>query len=356
MVKNENSRHSLYRSFDKIVLLTILLITFISCGQPETTSCEDSEGLYTLATFPIGVAINYQEFTSNPVHVSIADRQFNSFTAENIFKPAYLHPEAETFYWQDADALVAYCQSHNKRLHGHTLIWHNQLPLWITEYQGGNDDFEQMFKKHIQTIVLHFKGRIASWDVVNEAFNEDGTLRNSIWRQKLGDSYIEKAFIYAHEADPCASLFYNDYNLESNITKRNSVLQYFNNIRIRNIQVDGIGLQMHVSLENPETTQIGEAFQAVTQQGFKLHLSELDISTHPLELSENMLERQADYLGKIVYHYQQIPAQYQYGITFWGLSDKDSWIRSFYNRVDYPLLYDDDYQIKPMYCKFKEVI
>ncbi len=356
MVKDENPLHCLNRSFEKIVLLTFLLITFISCGQSETTSCEDSEGLYRLATFPIGVAINYPEFMSNPAHSSIADRQFNSFTAENIFKPEYLHPEAETFYWEEADALAEYCQLRNKRLHGHTLIWHNQLPLWITEFQGNDEEFEQMFKKHIQTIVLHFKGKVASWDAVNEAFNEDGTLRNSIWRQKLGDTYIEKAFLYAHEADPDVLLFYNDYNLEFNVNKRNSVLQYFNNIRNRNVQVDGIGLQMHVSLQYPELAQIAGAFQHVVQNGFKLHLSELDISIHPLELSEDVLERQADYLGKIVYHYQQIPAQYQYGITFWGLSDKDSWIRGFYNRIDYPLLYDDSYQIKPMYCKLKEIL
>jgi endo-1,4-beta-xylanase len=356
MVKNGHSEFMMYTFTRKAVHSLLALILLSGCSKQHTNPCQDNEGLYTLASYPIGVAINYHEFASNSTHTSIADRQFNSFTAENIFKPEYLHPEAETFYWEEADVLADYCQSHNKRLHGHTLIWHNQLPLWITEFQGSDEEFEQIFKKHIQTIVLHFKGKVASWDVVNEAFNEDGTLRNSIWRQKLGDSYIEKAFIYAHEADPEALLFYNDYNLESNITKRNGVLQYLNNIRNRNVQVDGVGLQMHVSLQYPEVSQIAAAFQDVAVQDFKIHVSELDISIYPLELSEDVLERQADYLGKIVYHYQQIPAQCQYGITFWGLSDKDSWIRSFYNRTDYPLLYDEVYQVKPMYCKLKEIL
>lgn len=215
-------------------------------------------------------------------------------------------------------------------------------------------------KLHIQTIVEHFKNKVTAWDVVNEAFNEDGTLRNSIWKQKIGIGYIEKAFLFANEANPNALLFYNDYNLESNPIKRNSVLSLLKNLRNRGVKVDGIGVQMHVSTYYPEPTQIAIAFQEIITDKFKIHVSELDISVNPLGKniipSESLFNEQANLLGSIVFNYNQIPKQYQYGITFWGISDKNSWIRSFYNREDYPLLYDDNYMPKPCYYKIYKVL
>lgn len=339
-----------------ILLLTCLL----GCQKEEIYTCNDNVGIYSFSKYPIGTAIDVVELDNDPLYKSIAIKQFNSITPENIFKAQNIHPEPLFFNWSEADSLTSFCQNNNKRLHGHTLIWHQQLPQWILDYQGSTADWEQLMKVHIQTIMRHFKNKVIAWDVVNEAFNEDGTLRNSIWKQKIGDGYIEKAFQFAREADPNALLFYNDFNLESNTTKLNSVLSFLNNIRNRGVRIDGIGIQMHISTYYPEPTQIAKTFQKFANQNYKIHVSELDISVNPLAKDfvqvEKLFNDQANLLASLVLSYNQIPNHLQYGITFWGISDKNSWIRYFYNRVDYPLLYDENYLPKPCYCKLIKIL
>jgi endo-1,4-beta-xylanase len=265
----------------KILRIIILFIFFLGCKKEQIPNCDDGIGLFTFSSYPIGTAIDFNTLESDPVYKSIALKQFNSITPENIFKAEYIHPEPLFFNWTQADSLASFCQQNNKRIYGHTLIWHKQLPQWILDYQGNSSDWEQLMKTHIQTIVAHFKNKVTAWEVVNEAFNEDGTLRNNIWKQKIGSSYIEKAFVFAKEADPNALLFYNDYNLEMNPTKRHSVLSLFNNLRNRGVRVDGIGIQMHVNTSYPEPSQIASAFQEIVTYNFKIHISELDISINP---------------------------------------------------------------------------
>lgn len=342
------------------MMMVCILAIVGGCAKDNQLICDDNQPLYDQADFPIGVAIALAPFDNNPTYRAVATQQFNRFTAENAFKAESLQPIQGLFQWEAADALVNFSAGTNKSIHGHTLIWHQQLPAWITTFEGDAEAWEQLFKTHIQTVINHFKGRVAAWDVVNEAFNEDGTLRNSIWRQKLGDGYIARAFVYAAEADPDALLFYNDFNLEFNITKRNSVLAHLDNLRKRGIKIDGIGLQMHVGIDYPEPSQIAEALRHVVSHSFRVHISELDVSVNLLgraiEPTAALFERQADYLGKIVLHYKQIPKQYQYGITFWGVSDRDSWIPAYFGREDYPLLYDESYLPKPAYCKLVDVL
>ena len=342
----------------KYILLLIIIIS--SCNKPDIDKCDDFQSLYLFSDFPIGVAVDLNELYTNYDYYQIAKNQFNSITAENIFKSSYLHPHEEYYSWLAANQLVDFCQRHNKNLHGHTLIWHNQLPDWIINFEGNQSDWDLLFKKHIQTICLYFKGKVNSWDVVNEAFNDNGTLRNTIWKQKIGSSYIEKAFLYAHEADPDAILFYNDYDIAVNETKRKAILRLLNNLRQRGVPVHGIGMQMHISIMHPENKQIAAAFKEISDNDFKIHLSELDISVNPLgaeiESTKELFERQANKLAAITQLYKEIPYRYQFGITFWGVSDRNSWIPEHFNREDYPLLYDDHYNPKPAYCKFKEVL
>lgn len=340
--------------------LFLCLAILGGCRPDTAVTCTDATALHAEADFRIGVAVDVGELFGNPVYEAIARKQFNSLTPENVMKVAYLQPQEGVFDFRDADSLLAYSLRNGQRLHGHTLVWHQQLPAWMEVFEGDAAAWDQLLKTHIQTIVGRYKNDIRSWDVVNEAFLEDGSLRNSLWLQKLGPAYIEKAFRYAHEAAPDALLFYNDYNLESNPTKLRSVLSILNGLRSRGIRVDGIGLQMHVSTAYPEPAQIGTALQEVAAQQYHVHVSELDVSVNPfgrdLELSPKLLAQQADLLGAIVFHYRQIPSQLQFGITLWGVSDRNSWIRYFYQRADYPLLYDDDYRPKSAYCKMKEML
>lgn len=344
----------------KILLVVIAFLIGGCTEHPDTTFCDQTGSLYRQASYPIGVALDMMELNSSAEYQTIATEQYNSITPENIFKAESIHPESGFYNWTEADSLVSFCERTQKRVHGHTLIWHTQLPEWIRSFQGTKADWELLMKEHIQTIMTRYKGRIVGWDVVNEAFNEDGTLRNSIWRQHIGDSYIEKAYRFAREADPNALLFYNDYNLESNPTKRAAAIKYFNNLRLRGVRIDGIGLQMHISIIQPGSSAIAAVLMDVSNNDYKVHISELDISVNPLgrdiTATAELLNQQASLMGAILLHYRQLPTKHQYGITFWGISDRNSWIRSTYNRVDYPLLYDDNYQPKPMYCKAIELL
>lgn len=345
----------------KNIKITLLFILFIfACKKEENKVCSDNTGAYTISNYPIGTAIDFVELIGNPLYKTIAIKQFNSITPENIFKPEFIHPEPKVFNWAEADSLTAFCLINNKRIHGHTLIWHQQLPNWILNFEGTKKDWEELMKHHILTVVKHFKNNVQAWDVVNEAFNEDGTLRNTIWKQKIGEDYIEKAFLFAREADPKALLFYNDFNLESNPTKLNGVINLLNSLKNKGVKVDGVGVQMHVSTYYPESSQIAKALEEIAANNYKVHVSELDISVNPLGkdimANESLLIQQANLLANIIIHYNQLPKHLQYGITFWGISDKNSWIRSYYNREDYPLLYDDAYLPKPCYCKLIEVL
>jgi endo-1,4-beta-xylanase len=341
----------------KINISIFLILLVIACKKTPIEACNDTEALYKTANYSIGTAVNWDLLQSDIQYETIVQKQFNSITAENIFKPAYLHPAENIFDWTNADSLFNYCTKYHKRLYGHTLIWHQQLPQWMLNFQGNTAAWDNMMKLHIQTIMLHFKGKVKAWDVVNEAFNEDGTLRNTIWLQHIGNSYIEKAYQYAKQADADALLFYNDYNIESNNNKRTAILSLLNNLRNKGIKIDGIGLQMHINTSSAEPSEITNTIKLFSDNSYKVHLSELDISVNPL--SSNSIDKdqafntQAKLLVAIVKAYNQLPNPQQFGITFWGVSDQHSWIRDFYNRVDYPLLYDDTYQPKPMYCSLK---
>lgn len=337
--------------------ILILIILFCGCKKNIPIECSDNIGLYKFSKYPIGCAINFDFLNNDNFYRNISLQQFNSITPENIFKASFLHPSESVFDWVNADSLVRFCKINQKRLHGHTLLWHQQLPNWMNYFQGNLQQWEAMMKSHIQTIITHFKNDVKAWDVVNEAFNEDGTLRNNIWKQHLEDSYLEKAYNYAKDVDANILLFYNDYNIESNNNKRQAVLQCLNNLRNRGVKIDGIGLQMHINTYSTDQSEIANTIKLFSDNGYKVHLSEVDISVNPLSLTsinkEIAFQRQANLLGGIIKAYNQLPQRNQYGITFWGISDKDSWIPAYYNRIDYPLLYDDNYSPKPMYCALK---
>lgn len=342
----------------RIIALIIIGILFnSSCRKEEISHCNiQDKSLADCVNFYCGNVVDLNRMSFNLDYERIVNTQFNSVTAENIMKPESLHPSENTFYWTEADRLADYCASNSKRLHGHTLIWHQQLPHWMLNFQGDKTDWEHMMREHIFQIVNHFKGKVTSWDVVNEAFNDDGTLRNSIWKENIGSSYIEKAFQYAHEADPDAKLFYNDYSITLNPVKRKAILSFLNNLKARGIPIDGIGAQMHIFNGFPENIEISNAIDDIWKNDYLVHISELDISINPFskqikEAPKGELIRQAEKYLYIFKTYDKIPDRYKFGITIWGVGDSDSWIRSHYNRDDFPLLFDDNYQPKNAYCK-----
>lgn len=340
----------------KIIKLIVIALIAFGCKKNtnQTSQCSTNNSLYNFYSYKIGVALDINKINFNNDYKKIAIDQFNSITPENSFKQSNLNPVRDVYYWEEVDSIVSFCEKYNKRLHGHTLIWHQQLPVWLDSFKGSEEEWNSLFKNYIETVVKHLKNKVTGWDVVNEAFNEDGTLRNTVWLQKIGPNYIEKAFRYAHQADNNVKLFYNDFNLESNPTKLNAVISYLNSLRSRGVRVDGIGLQTHIRIQYPEITQITSALKSVSLNNYMVHLSELDISVNPtgkgVILNSNILSKQSDLYKALFLIYKSLPESQQYGITFWGVSDADTWLRSYFNKQDYPLLFDDNYAPKPSYC------
>jgi len=235
--------------------------------------------------FVIGAAINSAQITGQDQRgVALIDAQFNSISPENVLKWERVHPELGRYDFGLADQYVDFGVEHHMFIVGHTLVWHNQVPLWVFQDDNGNlltrDALLARLKDHIDTVVGRYKGKIQSWDVVNEVLNEDGTLRQSLWYKIIGPDYIEKAFQFAHEADPEAQLFYNDYNLE-NDAKLKGAIALVKKLKSEGIPITGVGIQGHDHLDWPSAEQEDVAISAFAALGVKVAITELDMTVLP---------------------------------------------------------------------------
>jgi endo-1,4-beta-xylanase len=315
----------------------------------------DKVRLFEKADFPVGVAVNFQKLIDNEQYRELIISQFNSITPEKTMKAAFIHPAKEMFDFRETDELISFCKQYNKRLHGHTLVWHKENPKWMEKFKGDKNAWEMMLKEHIQTIIIHCKENIKSWDILNEAFNNDGSLKENIWLKNIGAGYIEKCFIYAAEADPEAQLFYNDFDLESQPEKMKTVLKYLLGLKAKGIKIDGIGMQMHINVNSPHISEINTAALQIENAGFKVHYSEFDISLRKtgklFTMNNHLLNLQESRMKSVVAGYRKLNDLKRFGITFWGLTDEDSWLTER-NGNDRPLLFDSRYNVKPAYCGF----
>ena len=337
---------------------SLLLILMAACAKSKEAPLQApapaaDTSLQSNMPFPFGAAVNVSLLKNRSAYLAVVAKEYNSLTPETAMKIATIHPSQNGYNWVDADWLVDFAARNNKRVHGHTLIWHQSLPAWVTGFQGDSTAWENLVKTHIQTIVSHFKGKVTSWDVVNEAFEDDGTLRKSIWWQKLGPDYIARCFQYAHEADPGTLLFYNDYGHEYSVAKRTAIINMVNDLKNRGIPIHGIGLQMHTRY-NMTQANLAAAINSAAQTGLKVHIAELDIAVNPnndpnLVFTPALSAQQAQQYTFIVHTYNAIPRAQQFGITTWNVSDADSWIPPTYKRPDWPLPFDSNYKRKPAY-------
>jgi endo-1,4-beta-xylanase len=304
-------------------------------------------------SFPIGASMNPRLLIENEAYLKLASSEFNSVTAENHMKMMLIHPEENRFEFTLGDAIVQFAQGNKQRIHGHTLVWHNQVPKWMQAFTGDAKAWEDMLKNHIQTVVKHYKGQVAGWDVVNESFLDDGSLRPTIWSKNIPD-YIAKSFQWAHEADPEALLFYNDYGQDGNPKKMQAILDMVRELQARHIPIHGLGLQMHINIL-AKNEDIRQVIEQSTATGLAIHFSELDVAVNPKNDSTFVYDdaakaAQLEKLRLVFQAYRAIPKNQQYGITFWNVGDRDSWLRGYFKRPkEYPLLFDDDYNRKTIY-------
>jgi endo-1,4-beta-xylanase len=320
----------------------------------------------------IGVAINQRQSDgADTAAVDIITKQFNQVTPENLLKFQSVHPAADRYTFDAQDRYVQFGVDRKMQVAGHTLVWHNQTGAWVFQGADGKPaDRETLLARmrdHIHTVVGRYKGKIHGWDVVNEAIDEDGSLRKTPWRDGIGDDYVAKAYEFAREADPGAELYYNDYNLEKP-EKRAGVIKLVNDLKARGLRVDGIGNQAHWRLETPTIDAIERALVDLHSTGLKVMYTELDINLLPSagpgadpatanpyanglpdEKQQQLAARYADIFGLILKHRSRVSR-----VTFWGLSDADSWLNR--GRMNHPLLWDRQRQPKPAFHAVVDVL
>jgi endo-1,4-beta-xylanase len=281
--------------------------------------------------------------------------QFNQLEPENDMKFGPIHPGVDTYSFTRADALVSYAQSHNMAVRGHTLVWYQQNPIWLTNGGYTPAQLSAILLGHINTVVGRYAGQVYAWDVVNEAFNDDGTLRSSIWSDSpgiglTGTAYIEQAFRWAHSADPHALLFYNDYSNASINAKSDAIYQMAQDFLARGVPLHGIGLQMHLTSDNTDLSGIEPNIQRLTALGLQVQFTELDVRL-PVDSSGNatsaMLATQAQIYGQAVSICLKYPLCT--AVQTWGFTDLHSWIPSTYPGYGAALEFDANYQPKPAY-------
>ncbi len=323
--------------------------------------------------FLIGAALSADEVKApDAPAMKLAIRQFNTITPENLLKWAEVHPHLDKYDFAPADRYVEFGQKHGMFIVGHTLVWHNQTPAWVFEGDDGKPvDRETLLARmrdHIHTVVGRYKGRVGGWDVVNEAINSDGSMRATPWRQIIGDDYIAKAFEFAHEADPEAELYYNDYDMWKP-GKRRAVKQLVKDLRAKGIRIDGVGIQAHWGMDYPSLDETEAMLSDYGELGMQLMITELDMNVLPrpsrhqgADIRENyelrkeldpypeglpaeqqraLAERYADIFRVFLQHRDAIGR-----VTFWGVDNGQSWLNNWpvKGRTNYPLLFDRDCQ------------
>ncbi|MGY8900630.1 MAG: endo-1,4-beta-xylanase [Paraglaciecola sp.] len=329
--------------------------------------------------FLVGSAINAQQAkkTNKDTHAIII-AQFNTITPENEMKWERIHPKPDKYEFSLSDEYVNYGLTNNMFTIGHTLVWHSQTPDWVFEDAQGKPISRlallARMKDHIHTIVSRYKGKIKGWDVVNEALNEDGSLRDSKWLQIIGDDFIEKAFTYAHEADPNAELYYNDYNLYKP-DKSAGAARLIKSLQDKGIPVHGVGLQGHYSLTHPDLSELEDALTLFSTLGIQSMITELDVSVLPfpseaeqgadirqdLDLQKalnpfpnGLPQKQQDALSaryRAIFSLFLKQQNHLSRVTFWGVNDANSWRNNWpmRDRTDYPLLFDRTNRAKAAY-------
>lgn len=292
----------------------------------------------------VGTAIADHKLDGS-TYAGIAGSEFNSATPENAMKWESVEPERGQYNWAGADRVVDFAESHDQQVHGHTLVWHSQLPDWLENGSFSESELRTIMTDHIETEAGRYEGRIDRWDVVNEAFNEDGTFRESKFYTTLGEGYIAEAFRAARAADPGAELYINDYNTDGIGAKSDGMYNLVKKLKQQGVPVDGVGFQSHLVLgQVPSTMQAN--LQRFADLGVDVAITELDIRMD-LPATESKLQQQArDY--KAVAN-ACLTVERCEGITVWAFSDADSWVPDVFEGQGAALPYDENYQPKPAY-------
>ena len=323
--------------------------------------------------FLIGTALNAVQIEEKePNAAALVPQQFNAVTPENIMKAAIIHPGWDKYNFDLADKLVGYGKKYKIKINAHTLIWHSQLPVFMRNIKDA-DSVKQYFTNHINTIAARYNGKVFSWDVVNEALNEDGTMRKSVFLDKLGPDFVTDAFRLAEKASPNAELYYNDYNNEQP-KKRVGCIGLIKKIQAAGVRIDGVGIQGHWRAYSIPLKEIEESIIEYSKLGIKVMFTELDLGVlpNPWDGDAADVNMKATYSAKMNPYANGLPDSMEVKltkgyedlfklflkhkdkisrVTFWGVNDGQSWLNNWpiKGRVNYPLVFDRNFKIKPAF-------
>ena len=354
----------------------IMLALYPGCNTSKKTTSNSSTLKEAFKNdFLIGTALNTAQIEEkDPGAATLVPQQFNAITPENIMKSEVIHPGWDKYDFVLADKIVAYGKKYNMKVNGHTLIWHSQLPAYLRKIKDA-DSVKQFFTNHINTVAGRYDGKIFSWDVVNEALEEDGSLRKSIFSEKLGSDFVTEAFRLAQKAAPNTELYYNDYNIEQP-KKRAGAIALIKKIQAAGVRIDGVGIQGHWRASNIPLKEIENSILEFSALGIKVMFTELDLGVlpNPWDSDAADVNLKAEYSAKMNPYPNGLPDSIQARltkgyedlfklflkhkdkvsrITFWGVNDGQSWLNGWpiRGRTNYPLLFDREFKPKPAYYK-----
>jgi len=313
----------------------------------------------------------------------IVQKQFNTITAENVMKWQLIHPEPGKYTFEAADRFVDYGIKHKMFIVGHTLVWHWQTPRRIFMDSSGKplnrQSMLERLKEHIFTVVGRYKGKVKGWDVVNEALDDTGNISKTKWVETIGEDFIEKAFEFAHEADPVAELYYNDFLIDKP-AKRDGTVRLVRKLQSKGLRIDGVGIQWHCGLDYPVRSEFNAFVDSISALGVKIMITEMDVDILPSafeyrgadigmrakmkkelnpyteglpeEKQKQLADRYAGLFSMLLNKQGKISR-----VTLWGVSDGASWLNHWpiRGRTNYPLLFDRDYKPKPAFFSVVEI-
>ena len=341
----------------------ILAFAMLLCMSSTSTWAQGLKDAYK-NYFMIGVAVNQRNVT-NAEQQALIKQEFNSITCENDMKPEPTEPREGQFNWENADRIANFCRQNGIKLRGHCLMWHSQIGRWMTEDNPTKEVFYARMKNHIQAIVSRYKDVVYAWDVVNEAMTDDKNAedpyRQSVMYKLCGDEFIAKAFQYAREADPKALLFYNDYN-ECDPVKSKRIYNMVKKMKDAGVPIDGIGMQGHYNIYGPTEKEVDDAITLYKTIVNHIHVTELDIrvneemggalqfSREGVAVSDSIKQHLADQYARVFNVFRKHKDVVDC-VTFWNLSDRDSWLGA----RNYPLPFDENYKPKLAYDYIKSM-
>lgn len=365
------------RNFIRNSVLTAAGISFLQAKSVAAFAARSGLADLYKNDFLIGTAIGSRTLMQPDTEMlDLIAREFNQVTSENAMKWSSIHPKEDVWKFEEADKLVEFAEKNKMQVQGHVLVWHSQVPRDIFTGADGNTASKELLLKrmesHIHTVVDKYKGKIRSWDVVNESITPEDGYRKSKWLEICGPEFMEHAFQYAHDADPNCLLIYNDYN-EEDPKRRDFIVEMVKQYRKKGIPIHGIGMQAHLNLDSPDLKLWEQAIEAYASVGMKISVTELDVDVLPYdwgrsaEIStnaaykeslnpykdglpkeiEDKLSRRYEDIFKILLKHKDVVDR----VTFWGTSDDQSWKNNFpmRGRTNYPLLFDRQRKPKNAY-------